>query len=485
MQTGLPDLTQLTSEEKDDLIRQLWPLIAQIQELMAQMQELMAQNARLQERVTELEGRLALNSRNSSKPPSTDGMKPKPKSLREVGMRPTGGQKGHEGNTLRKVGAPDQVITHPPQQTCDVCQRSIADAELWEAEARQVFDLPSLRFEVTEHRVMQTRCTCGKIHRGKFPEHVRASVQYGPRVLATMVHLSHHHMMPVQRSAALIDDMFGLRVSQARVLAACEEAAERLTPCVEGIAQALQTASVAHADETGMRVNKTLHWMHVVASKTLTWMARHVRRGKVAIEELGLLPNFKGTLIHDGWKSYRALTCTHGLCNAHHLRELTYVHEELGQAWAGDMISLLKHAHQKAQSGKLLDPQQIEHMRYVYEVILDQGDTANPRNLFGGKRGRIKQSKATNLLIRLREHADDVWRFMYDPTVPFTNNIAEQAVRMPKVKQKISGCFRTTNGADIFCVIRSYLATMYKQGANLMDVLINIFFGSTPYPNFS
>lgn len=232
-------------------------------------------------------------------------------------------------------------------------------------------------------------------------------------------------------------------------------------------------------------MNKTLHWLHVVATTTLTWVARHVRRGKIAIEELGLLRNFKGTLIHDGWKSYPTLTCVHSLCNAHHLRELTYVHEELGQAWAGDMISLLKHAHQKAQSGKLMAREQIEHIRYVYEVILDQGDMANPRNLSAGKQGRIKQSKATNLLIRLREHAEEVWRFLYDPTVPFTNNIAEQAVRMPKVKQKISGCFRTTHGADTFCVIRSYLATMCKQGANLIDILTKTFLGSTPYPIFS
>ncbi len=186
----------------------------------------------------------------------------------------------------------------------------------------------------------------------------------------------------------------------------------------------------------GLRVNKALHWMHVVATKTLTWMVRHVRRGKIAIKELGLLPHFKGTLIHDGWESYRILACHHGLCNAHHLRELTYVYEELGQAWAGDMILLLKQACQKAETAKMLAPHHIEHMRYAYEAILDQGEAVNPRNLSEGKRGRIKQSKATNLLIRLREHADEVWRFMYDPAVPFTNNIAEQSHSHAKGKTK-------------------------------------------------
>ena len=474
----LPELGKLSHEEKDELIIRLWPLAALVEELRAQ-------NARLQERVTELERRLALNSRNSSKPPSSDGMKPQPKSLREVGKRSSGGQKGHEGTTLKKAEVPDKIIIHGPFQTCDACQGNLADAELWEVEARQVYDLAPLRYEVSEHRVMQARCRCGKLHRGEFPEYVRASVQYGPRVLATMVHLNHHHMLPLQRTAALIHDMFGLQVSQGSVLAACEEAAKRISPCVEAIFQALQRAPVVHADETGLRVNKALHWLHIVATKWLTWIAQHVRRGKIAIKELGLLPGFKGTLIHDGWESYWILTCQHGLCNAHHLRELTYVYEEFKQPWAGDMILLLKQAYQKAECGKLLAPYQIEHMRSVYEMILDQGDAANPRNLSQGKRGRIKQSKPTNLLMRLREYADEVWRFIYDPTVPFTNNIAEHAVRMPKVKQKISGCFRTTNGADTFCVIRSYLATMAKQGANLIDILTKTFFQSPPYPNFS
>jgi transposase len=250
----MPELEKLSHEEKDELIVQLFE----------QVKKLMEQNARLQERVRELEGRLGLNSKNSSKPPSSDGYnKPKPKSQREAGKRPRGGQKGHEGTTLKKVAVPDKVMNHIPQQICDACKRSLSNGELCEVESRQVFDLPSLRYEVSEHRVMQTRCRCGKIQRGKFPEQVRASVQYGPKVLAAMVHLSHHHMMPLQRTAALINDMFGLRVSQGTVLAACEEAAERLTPCVEAISEALQRTSLAHADETGLRVNKALHWMHV------------------------------------------------------------------------------------------------------------------------------------------------------------------------------------------------------------------------------
>jgi transposase len=299
-----------------------------------------------------------------------------------------------------------------------------------------------------------------------------------------MVHLSQHHMMPVQRTARLMGDFFGMPVSDATVVKACADAKARLTPTVQAIAQALQTAGLVHADETGMRVGKTLHWMHAAVTETLTWLGWHPKRGKAAFDDLGILPEFKGVLIHDGWQPYRALDCSHGLCNAHHLRELTYVHEELGQAWAGDMIELLTHANTQLLQGPVA-AYRLAHMRYVYDEILAQGDIANPRNHPLGRRGRTKQSKAANLIARLRQYADDVWRFATEPGVPFTNNLAEQAVRMPKVKQKISGCFRTPEGLDTFCVIRSYLATLLKQGENVFDALVQTFQHSPPQPRFA
>lgn len=483
----LSDLKHLSEAQKDELIVLLW----------AQARTLTAQVVVLQTQVEQLQGRLALNSKNSSKPPSSDGLnKPKPKSLRKAGQRPTGGQKGHPGTTLCQVAEPDHVVLHAPPPECDHCRCNLGNATV--GEVRQVFDLPPLRLEVTEHRVLQVRCTCGKMHRGEFPRHVSASVQYGAAALATMVHLNQHHMLPVQRTASLMGELFSMPVSQATVLKACEDAQARLLPTVGVIAQALLAAPVVHADETGLRVNKTLHWMHVLATETLTWVGRHAKRGKVAFDELGILPRFKGTLIHDGWVPYRALNCTHGLCNAHHLRELTYVFEELKQAWAGDMIELLtcaNHidnifcAHDQAEpplpdynAAQYLH--EVARLRHRYDEILELGEAANPRAPASGKRGRTKQSKPANLLQRLREHADDVWRFMTDPAVPFTNNLAEQAVRMPKVKQKISGCFRTPDGADTFCVIRSYLATMHKQGAPLLDALTKTFLGSPIQPRW-
>lgn len=461
----LPDLERLSDAEKDDLIRALY---AQVKALAA--------------KVTELEGRLALNSRNSSRPPSSDGLgKPKPKSSRQTGVRPRGGQQGHPGHTLKPVAQPDHIETHHPPSQCDVCHRPLIEAVV--VETRQVFDIPPLRHEVTEHRVLEARCACGKRHRGAFPAGVSAPVQYGARLKAAVVHLTHHHMLPVARTGALTGDLFGLPLSDATVLAIHEEARALLAPSVAAIGEALKTVPVAHADETGMRVAGSLYWLHILATATLTWIGAHMNRGKQAFDAFGILSAFVGTLIHDGWKPYRDLKCTHGLCNAHHLRELTYVFEEMGQAWAKRLIDLLVDAgHEVAAAAGPLREDRLTCYRVAYAQILAEGEAVNPRAPPSGKRGRTKQSKALNLLDRLRLYADDVWRFMTDHGVPFSNNIAEQAVRMPKVKQKISGGFRTPAGLDTFCTIRSYLATLHKQGANLFHALTLTFQGSTPQP---
>ena len=350
----LPDLSRLNVAEKDELIRELWSLV----------RNLTAQVTSLQGKVQELEARLAQNSRNSSKPPSSDGLaKPKPKSLRKTGEHPNGGQKGHPGHTLKKVAAPDRTETHRPPPHCDVCGGCVAESTV--AETRQVFDLPPLRFEVTEHPVLAGQCAaCGKICRGEFPTGVVAPVQYGPAALAAVVHLTHHHMMPDQRTAALMGDFFGLPMAQSTVLAAGEEAGTRLVPTVALIGQALQGAEVAHADETGMRVAGKLHWMHALATTMLTWVACHAKRGKEAFDALGILSDFLGTLIHDGWKPYRDLLCQHGLCNAHHLRELIYLFEELEQVWAGRMIELLVAAcHEVNEAGGALSVERVADFR--------------------------------------------------------------------------------------------------------------------------
>lgn len=474
----LPDLDRLSVAEKDDLIRELWPLRALVRQLSEQVATLTA-------KVAELEGRLAKNSRNSSKPPSSDGLnRPKPKSQRKAGQKPTGGQKGHAGHTLKKVAEVDHIETHAPPERCDACGGPLTNAVV--VEARQVFDIPPLGHEITEHQLLEAACSCGKVHRGEFPAEVSAPVQYGPRLKAAVVQLTHHHMMPVSRTGELMGDLFGLPLSDATVLTIHAQAKARLEPTVQAIGEAFKTTPVAHADETGMNVAGTLYWLHVLATTWLTWIGCHANRGKQAFDAFGILTEFVGTLIHDGWKPYRDLACIHALCNAHHLRELTYTFEEMGQAWANRLIELLVAAcHEVDQAGGVLTPERLASYRKDYAAILAEGETVNPRAPPSGKRGRTKQSKALNLIDRLRIHADDVWRFATDHNVPFSNNVAEQAVRMPKVKQKVSGGFRTKTGLDTFCTIRSYLATMHKQGANLFHSLTQTFQGPVPQPRFA
>lgn len=476
-------LNQLSHAQKDELILLLQFQVATLQAAMQEMQAV----------VQELQSRLNKNSRNSSKPPSSDGInKPAPKSLRVAGQNPSGGQKGHAGSTLCQAKQADKVVIHNVPDQCQACQSPLPLSYL--AEKRQVFDLPSLRFEVTEHQAMQAVCRCGQVHTGEFPEEVRATVQYGPRAQAAMVHLNQNHVVSVKRTAQLMSELFDLPVSQGTVVKCTQAGARILEPTVQRIGQGTIAQGVVHADETGMRVDKTLYWLHVLATDTLTWLGCHPKRGTEAFASFELLQQFQGILVHDGWIAYKALACTHALCNAHHLRELTYLFEEQNQAWAGDMIELLRHANhldnQHCANGQCPDydapeyTSQVRDLRDLYEAILADAQTHNPPAHPTGKRGRPKQTKAHNLIRRLVDYGDDVWRFMTQVDVPFTNNVAEQAVRMPKVKQKVSGCFRTLAGVQAYCIIRSYCTTLQKQGVNTFEALVAAFKGTVPQPSF-
>lgn len=308
----LPDLDCLSVAQKDALIRELWPLRRLVQQLGEQVVTLTA-------RIVELEGRLALNSRNSSKPPSSGGygrQVRKSNGDADPDKKQSGGQKGHPGHTLKKVEQPDHVIACPAPSHCDNCHRPLTEGEI--VETRQLFDIPRPRPEVTEYQVWQTRCTCGVVARGEFPVNVTGPVQYGPHIKATIVNLTHHHMMPLARTGALSGELFGLPLSDATVLAFQAEANALLTPVVAAMGETLKTASIAHTDETGMHVSGKLYWLHVVATTLLTWIGCHEKRGRQAIDAFGILTEFVGTLVHDGWKTYRDLACTHALCNAHH-----------------------------------------------------------------------------------------------------------------------------------------------------------------------
>jgi len=299
--------------------------------------------------------------------------------------------------------------------------------------------------------------------------------------------MTQNQMVSVDRTAEIIQNLYGLQISAATILRMINEAQERLLPTVERIGQAICAAPVAHADETGMRVAGKLHWMHTLATPIMTWLGVHANRGHEAIEAFALIPAMLGTLIHDGLVAYRQYTCLHGLCNAHHLRELTFIVEQSQQDWAQRMIDLLCRANDEtmAAQGQALPKRRIKAIRSAYLALLTNGEALNPPVQRSGRRGRTKQSFATNLLGRLRLYADDVLRFTVDPHVPFTNNLAEQAIRMCKVKQKVSGCFRTFPGAQAFCIVRSYVATLKKQSINPYHALVSTFQGNVPQPRFA
>lgn len=487
---NLPDLTQLSHAQKDELIRMLWPLQQQVQDLMAQMLV-------MQDRIKQLEGRLALNSKNSSRPPSSDGLgKPAPKSLRLSAQNPNGGQKGHSGGTLRQSARVDETIQHQADTHCSVCHLELREHAI--AETRQVFELPELRMRTVAHQQMRSSCTCGAVHLGAWPQGVNAPAQYGASVKAMAVHLNQYHLVPLARTAALMQDLYGANLCQASIQSFAQDAAVTLRPTVAAIGQAVQGSAIVHADETGIRITGKLHWLHCAVTTTLTWLAPHAKRGTSAFEALGLLAGIKGVLVHDGLISYKGLDCTHSLCNAHHIRELVYIHEQenekIWDPWAQEMIDLLVQALKEVNlAGEpLIEPRQA-WFEAQWSALLERGESYNPqtqrtgtsRDVGMGRRGRIRQSKAANLLRRLREHRQEVWRFMTDVDVPFTNNLAEQALRMAKVKQKISGCFRTEHGAATFFTIRSYLATMSKQKNNLFECLISVFNRQTIQPCFT
>ncbi|MEC5215051.1 transposase [Polaromonas sp. CG_9.5] len=473
---SLPDLSELSPAQKDELIRLLW-----------------AQLLKQEERIGQLEGRLKLNSRNSSKPPSSDGLaKPAPKSLRLKGQRPVGGQKGHEGNTLRQRAQVDEVINHPSSTACPDCQGPWVQHEV--IDRRQVFELPVLRAQVTEHRLIRSSCRCGAVHEGCWPSGVNAPAQYGPRAKALVVHLNQYHLVPLERTCGLMHDIFNLPLSQASVLAFNSQAALALGPTVAAIGQAVQAAAVVHADETGIRIEGKLHWLHCLVTGSLSWLGHHAKRGHEAFEALGLLAGVRGTLVHDGLVGYRPLVCAHSLCNAHHLRELTFVHEQSADkafnGWAQEMKTLLVQANEEVkQAGAPLALERQGWFEAQWERLLECGEAFHPEVKFDGyaqsKRGRHKQSKEFNLLRRLRVYRQDVWRFMTHEGVPFTNNLAEQALRMSKVRQKVSGCFRTDAGASTFFTIRSYLATLRKQRACLFECLVSTFRGQPVQPRWA
>ena len=434
-------------------------------------------------RIRELTARLHTDSRNSSKPPSTDGFhKPAPKSRRVRSGRKPGGQVGHAGTTLALSESPDEIVSHPVD-CCIHCGFDLSGGKAEDVDRRQVFDIPPPRMVVTEHRFETKICPACHMTTSSADsaaEDVSAPVQYGPRMKALGVYLKAWQLLPFKRGAELIRTLFGCSLCEGTLSNMVKGISGSLDTPLSAILGILTSAKVAHFDETGGSVQGKRHWFHVASTEGVTLYAMHPKRGTDAMENMGVLPRFTGTAVHDHWKPYYTFDdCSHGLCNAHHLRELTFVHEVVGQGWAKlmkDLLLRIKAAVDlaKTENRTSLDGPQLTRFIRRYRDIVVMGIAANPAPLpVPGKRGRRKDSKAGNLVRRLKSHRSDVLAFMHDFSIPFDNNLAERDLRMMKVQQKISGTFRSESGADFFCQIRSYLSTARKHGLDRKSTRLN------------
>ena len=472
------------------ILQQQQGMVDKQRELITEQQELIDQ---LEARIQALEDQKAQSSRNSHKPPSSDGLqKPRPQSQRKRSGKKTGGQPGHKGHTLKAAEHPEHIQVHHVRR-CVHCWASLDEVPSSGYESRQVFDLPPVRIEVTEHRAEVKCCPeCGQTSTAEFPAAETQPVQYGPEIKAQAVYFNQNHFIPLERTSEILADLYGQPMGEATIIAACQEVADQVVPVRAAVKEHLiHTAEPVHFDETGMRVEGKLRWTHVASTGAVTYLAVHDRRGAKALEEFATFPQREGKAIHDGYSSYYQFPgLEHGLCNAHHLRELLFVREQYGQDWAEDLSKLLveiKDVREIAQQQEqqTLSQVQIADFQSRYDRLVEEGHRANPPPTEPPpkKRGRKKQSKPRNLLDRLQDHKQEVLAYLYDFKVPFDNNQAERDLRMVKLKQKVSGCLRTKEGAELFCQIRSYISTARKNGKSALDALRMALVGSPFYPS--
>jgi len=464
------------------------PPAPSVEELLVVLAQRDALIAALAGRVAELEARLGKNSRNSSKPPSSDGLaKPAPKSLRRASGRKPGKQQGEQGFRLELRAMPDQVRVHAPSE-CRGCGAGLADAPVVGTETRQVFDLPVIELVAIEHRAQRRECGCGIVTRAAFPVEATAPTCYGPGVAALATYLLGRQHLPVERAAECLQEAFGAAVSTGWLSSLLPTAAARLDGFLAIAREQLAAAQVAHFDETGGRVAGRLHWIHVACSDTWTLFHLDGKRGKTAMDAAGILPTFAGVAVHDGLAAYRRYEqATHGLCNAHHLRELAGMAELTGQAWTTRLAELLVELHSAVELAKAAGCTKLPARRLAsfgkrYDALVAHGKQLNPPPPRTGKRGRPALGPAGSLLARLETHRADVLRFATDFAVPFDNNQAERDVRMVKLQQKISGGWRSDTGAHAFLDVRSYLSTARKHGHSAMTVLRDLFNGQPWIP---
>jgi transposase len=459
--------------------------------VIALVESLVARINGLEARIEVLENQKSKDSKNSSKPPSGDGFAKRTKSLRTKSGRKSGGQKDHPGSTLEWHKEVDEVFIHPVVD-CKSCGTSLEFVEVLNLRCSQVHELPQIKLVVHEHQAEEKCCpNCGVMNQGKLPAFVNSLVQYGPRLKGLMVYLMEGQLLPSERAKELLQEVVGCEISEATLYNTRLRCNEQLAVVEAYIKSGIQVAPVVHFDETGMRVKSKLMWLHVACNDWLTAYFINPKRGQLAMEVIDILPNFEGVSVHDGLASYGKYNSTHALCNAHHLRELQFMVERYEQDWASEMMTLLVEikttvgAAQAAGETRLTFTQ-IADFERCYQELIETGSIVNPppNNLELPKpKGRPKQSPPKNLLDRLKLHQSAVLLFMHDFRVPFDNNQAERDLRMMKLKQKISGTFRSVEGAQQFCRIRGYLSTLRKQGIQVLDALRLVFMETPLFPS--
>jgi transposase len=444
--------------------------------------------------VKELERKLGQNSQNSSKPPSSDGyQKPNPKSLRGKSGKPSGGQNGHQAHWLQMDEHPDHIVTHDVSQ-CEKCGADLSAVDSLPADKRQEFNI-IVKMESTEYRVVTKVCTdpnCRHHNRSAFPAAIEHKTQYGPETKAFFSYLNVQQLLPLNRITEMLHALTGHSVSEGAVLLANKRLSHMLEPEERKIKAHLLQSPVLHSDESGVRINGKLHWLHTACTDQYTYYMVHAKRGREAMDQAGLLPVYQGTNMHDGLKAYDGYGCKQALCNEHHHRELNAVVENDKQPWARQMIDLLyemkvaKERHLQ-EGGTTMHVEELADYENRYRTIikagLDQNPLAPPPSV--KKRGRVKQSKTRNLLDRLDSKRDAVLAFLYNFEVPFTNNEAERSIRMIKNQQKVSGSFRSMGGAETFSRIRGFVSTLRKQRIPIMQTLRSVLEGNSILPNVS
>jgi hypothetical protein len=462
----------------DKLTRQqLRALVVEQAERLSQLEQLVLEQA---ETIRALQEQLAKNSSNSDKPPSSDGLKkPHPKSLRQKSGRKPGGQKGHKGRRLEMSATPDHVVRHRLNQ-CPKCAQDLSQVEPVNMRKRQVYDVPPVAMEVTEHQVECKTCPhCEEQVEADYPVGVTQETQYGERIKAQASYLNVYQLLPMARTSELLGDFYNHAPAPALVIEANRAVQKGTEPAIDAIRAQLIEADVTHHDESGLRIAGKNQWLHLSSTDTLTHYGVHEKRGREAMAEIGILTDRQGVVVHDFWKSYQSFDqCSHAYCNAHLLRELVFIYEQYEQAWAMEMIQLLvaikSEVDASLDTANSLPAERLRFFADRYDQLVKQGLEMNPTpDKPPNRRGRVKQSKPKNLLDRLQAHQPEILAFMHDFRIPFDNNLAERDVRMIKLKQKISGAFRTQDGADTFCHIRSYISTVRKQGVTVIDAISN------------